>query len=620
MRGFFKSVMTTALGLLVGTVLSFIFSVVVFFILMRAIGSGGMNSIQPHSVLHVDLAGTLIERQTAPAFDFAPAFFSGEPAVGLYDVLRALDHAKSDARVDGVLVEYRGLAAGWSSIASLRRKLDEVKQAGKFVHFHATDLTEAGLYLASAATKSTMHPHGSVELNGFGLTEAFLKGLLEKLEVEPRIFRVGKFKSAIEPLILEKMSEANREQNQALVSDLWTEFRRTVSAGIKIDEARLDELAATAKVSAAEAAKAAGLVTDLQYIDQVRDELTAATNQTESETGLQLVSIGELNRDRRGSARSAVPGKGTVAVLFAEGEIIGSDGLPEEVISAPALIEEIRTLREDDEIKAVVLRVNSPGGDAIASDAIWRELQITDEVKPVIVSMGDLAASGGYYIAVGGRYIFAEPTTITGSIGVFGVLLQTDRLFKNKLGVGFDRVTTHPFSDFASSVRPISNEESAIIQTDVERVYARFLDVVQTARGYESVAALQPLAEGRVWTGLQAKEKGLVDELGGLEQAIAKSAEIAALASGEFKVEAFPKPRDPIKELITAFSESDLSARFGGSGNGGALLAPALMALRASGSVGHNLAHQSAGLRWYFKSSGSVPRVWARVPSVFVVE
>jgi len=310
------------------------------------------------------------------------------------------------------------------------------------------------------------------------------------------------------------------------------------------------------EATSANQAKKLGLVTDLMFEDEVEDLMRDDTVGKDKE--IELVTPGRLLRGQKPKAL----GKGKkIALIFAEGDIESGPG-GNESIGSEGLRQDLVDLKADKNVAAVVLRVNSPGGDALASDVIWRELMITDEEVPVVASMGDVAASGGYYIASAARHIFAEPTTITGSIGVFGVLFNSEKFFRNKAGVSFDRVVTHPHADIGNSNRPMTKDEAAIIQGDVERVYKRFLDVVQESRGYEKREDLESIAEGRVWSGLRAKEIGLVDELGGLNQAIAKAAELAQLGK-DYEIEIFPKEVDPFTRLIEQFSGDMLSRVFG---------------------------------------------------------
>ena len=549
MKQFFKNIFTTAIGVVVGTVLTFIIVPFVLMALVKGSQSAKHEAIAKHSVLHLRMRGQLVDKHRPMDFDLfgARSIFSEDKKMGLYELNKAIDIAKTDKRIDGIYLEIRDLDAGWASVTALRRHLDEFAKSGKWIYAYSERMDEMGYYLASSATETYLQPNGEIEFNGLGVSSPFLKGLLGKLEIEPRIFRVGKFKAAIEPLILDKMSDENREQNRVLLEDVWSEVRETLANTAKIEPAKIDLIAHDLTVSSADSAVKAGLLKGVLFEDAVEEKLKLKT--VGKDEDLELVGPMHLLRDTKGSQKKS---SNKIAVIFAEGEIgaglggrddIGSESFRQDVIDA----------KDDDDVAAIVVRVNSPGGDALASDVIWRELRITDEELPVVISMGDVAASGGYYMAAAGRYVFAEPTTITGSIGVFGMMFGTEKLFKNKAGVNFDRVVTHPHADIGDSNRPMEKMESEKIQAEVERVYKRFLDVVAEGRGYEKRSDLEAIAEGRVWSGKRAKEIGLVDELGGLDQAIAKAAEFAEVGT-DYQVEVFPEEKDTLNSLIERFA------------------------------------------------------------------
>lgn len=550
MKNFLKNLFTSALGSMFGVVMGFflmLIAIPIFFAVLAGGSHAKLESIKDKSILYIHLHGELVEHRQTLDFDiFDPgSFLRDDRGIGLYELNKALDQAKNDKRIAGVFIEFGPLQAGWAGITSLRRHIADFTQSGKWVIAYAERLDEMQYYLGTAANQLYMQPSGELEFNGLAMQEAFLKGLFEKLDLQPEIFRVGKFKAAVEPLIRDQMSPENRQQAQALIDDLWKEVRETTARETQLSPAKVDSLASRLEVTSAESAKAAKLITDTKFYDEVEKDLKVATL-GESED-LELVTPGRLLREA-----SARKGQKKIAVLFAEGEIhegesgagaIGSDDFQEDLEEAKA----------DEDVAAIVVRVNSPGGDALASDVIWRALRTTDEEMPVVVSMGDVAASGGYYMASAGRHVFAEPTTITGSIGVFGVLFNTEKFFRNKAGIKFDKVLTHPHADLGSSARAVTSEEAKVIQGGVERVYKRFLDVVQESRGYEDRSDLEAIAEGRVWSGVRAKELGLVDDLGGLEQAIAKAAEFAELK--DYSIEIFPTQSDSWRHLFDRFSE-----------------------------------------------------------------
>jgi protease IV len=547
MKNVFKSALGSALGIVIGSMIAFMILPFVLVLLLK--GASQMSEpVKPKSILHLRLSGELIDRQRPLDFDFLSekSLFGSEKSLGLFELGRAIDRAKADKRVEGIYLEIRDFNAGWAGISALRRKLEEFSAEGKWVISYAERMDEMGYYLASSSSQIYMQPHGEIEFNGLSVSPIFLKGMMSKLEVEPRIFRVGKFKAAVEPFLLDKMSDENREQMQTLIDDVWGTVRQSISKALGMESGQLDDLAANLEMLSVTDAVGKGFIKEAAYEDVVESVLKQKTVGPDHE--LELVTPGRYLREKR-----PLPTKGVkkIAVIFADGEIHSGVGRRGE-IGSQTLREEIQNAKSDEDVAAIVVRVNSPGGDALASDVIWRELRTTDDELPVVVSLGDIAASGGYYIAAAGRYIYAEPMTITGSIGVFGVLFGTEKFFKNKAGVNFDRAVTHPYSDIGNFNRPISQFESQRIQSEVERVYKRFLDVVQDGRGYEKRSDLESIAEGRVWSGAKAKELGLVDELGGLDQAVAKAAEFAGLGK-DYQIRAFPESKDPFSSFIERY-------------------------------------------------------------------
>jgi protease-4 len=564
MRSFMKNFFSSALGAMVGVGLAFFGLVIVVPMVISMVLAGPHHEknegIEKNSILHLDIRGQITEKRHSMNFEIfgEHSIFNEDHALGLYELNKAIDSAKSDKRISGIYLEIHSFDGGWASLTSLRRHIEEFAKSGKWVYAYSDNMDEKGYYLASAANHIFMEPYGELEFNGLVVQEMFLKGLLDKLEVQPEVFRVGRFKAAIEPLVRDQMSNENREQNEALIGDIWGEVRKAAASVAKVDEARVDQMAAKLEIVSAEAAKNAKLIEGTLFQDELEDKLRDATVGADYE--LELVTPGQLlreNKERKHSGKK-------IAVIFAEGEIhAGESG--QDSIGSEGLRDDIEEAKADDDVAAIVLRVNSPGGDALASDVIWREVRTSDDELPIVVSMGDVAASGGYYIAAAGRYIFAEPTTITGSIGVFGILFNSEKFFKDKAGVRFDSAMTHPYADIGTMARSVKPFESQVIQGQVERTYKRFLDVVQDGRGYEERKDLENIAEGRVWSGLRAKELGLVDELGGLEQAIAKAAEFAEIKDKDYRIEIYPAEVDPLKHLIERFTEQTAAKILGPS-------------------------------------------------------
>lgn len=557
-----KNFLASALGALFGVGFALFSLVVILPMIAFVIFAGGRHSqveaVQPHSILHLELNGQIVEKRRPMGFSLIGerSILGDDRFMGLYELNRAIELAKTDKKIDGIYLHIGDLDAGWAAVSSLRRKLSEFAATGKWIYAYADRLNEMGYYLASVANQIVMEPSGDLEFNGLASQETFVKGLLEKLGVEPLIFRVGKFKAAIEPLTRDQMSAENREQTQALISDIWSEVRAVAAKTAKLSPERIDQMVSGLEVVSAETAKTAGLIQATDFVDVLEDRMRDQTVGKDSE--LELVAPGRYLRE----ADKHKTREKKVVVIFAEGEIHSGESSVES-IGSESLREEIEDAKSDDATAAIVLRVNSPGGDALASDVIWRELRKADEEIPVVVSMGDLAASGGYYIASAARYIYAEPTTITGSIGVFGIMFNAEKFFKGKAGVSFDRAVTHPYADLGAFTRPMAPIEAKTVQGEVERVYKRFIDIVQESRGFEERKDVENIAEGRVWSGTRAKEIGLVDELGGLDMAVKKAAEFADIKDYEIVIQ--PADADPLRHLFERLTQ-EMSSRVLGPG------------------------------------------------------
>ena len=584
MKQFFKNILSTALGLLVASFISTIVLIGIIAIIVQSAGRGTSTSIEKDSILHLRLRGEIVDKHRPLDFELFGdrSIFKEDRTMGLWEITRALEAAKKDDRIAGVYLEVRDFNAGWATLTALHDKIEDFRKSShKWVYAYGDNYSNKGYYLATSADKIFVQPYGEVEFQGLSMSEPFVKGLLDKLEVEPKIFRVGKFKAATEPLFLTNMSPANRKQNEDLLGDIWTVVRKATSLSQKLTETRVDEIAGQLLSANAAESKKIGLVTDTMFIDQVEDVMKDMTifknkkpkakdakdskdskDKDDKDDELRFVGTSQLLRDSRTQASFKGKGKKKIAVIFAEGEINSGDG-GRDSIGSESIREDLIDAREDEDVQAIVVRINSPGGDALASDVIWREMMITDEQVPIVISMGDVAASGGYYMASAGRYIFAEPTTITGSIGVFGLMFNVQKFFNHKLYTNFDRVTTHPYSDIGDGTRPMQPFEAQQIQNQVEHTYKRFLDVVQEGRGYEKRSDLEAIAEGRVWSGSRALDLGLVDEMGGLENAIAKAAEFAELKNKEYSIEIFPSDSDPLMQFIERFTGDSVEAWIG---------------------------------------------------------
>ncbi len=552
---FFRTFLACLLAVIVSMgVLMIIFFSFIVGIVATAGKSTDTVTIADHSVLHLTFTQTIVENAEANPFDEAlnellPNSLRSTSRVGLFQMLDAIEYAKSDDRIEGIYLDFPVFSfAQWANLKSIRDALQDFKTSGKFVYAYADIFQEDTYYLASVADSIFMPKIGTFELNGLSSSPFFVKNLLDELGVDPQIFRVGEYKSAVEIFERTDMSEPSRRQLQELMDTFWQNFVQDVSISRGIHADKLNELASDFITGDGKKAMNAGLIDQLTYKDPMRKKLLREVG--ENEKKLNLVSLPKYIP----AAKLSREGE-SIAVVFAEGNInLGksSDG----VVGSETIIRAMRKARENNQVKAVVLRVNSPGGSALASDLMKDAIERTRKVKPVIVSMGDYAASGGYYIAAPASKIYAQPTTITGSIGVFGVFFQTQDLFTDKLGVTFDRVQTHPYAGYLNPNFPIGAKEKRIVQQGVEQTYETFLEVVNEGRGFEDVEKVRAVAAGRVWSGEDAKDKGLVDELGDLRDALEGAAKLAGMDS--YNVMLLPKPKSAFEALLGDMNEINL--------------------------------------------------------------
>lgn len=519
-----------------------VFGVGLFFFTAGVIGGLAEKEavgVKEKSVLTVDLSTAFPEHKTdAP---FASIGQSSPPT--LAEVIRLIRHAKTDKAVAGIWLQAEGAGNGFASSEEIRNALIDFKTSKKFVVAYGTTVPQYAYGVATAADKVYVNPVGGLEWDGFNVTLPFVKGTLEKLEIQPQIFYAGKFKSATETFRTEKMTPENRLQTQEWLGDIYKQFLRQVAAARNVDTATLYQLAASAAVQTPQDAVAAKLIDGAKYDDEVRAEI---------KTRLGLGRTDRLNTvpltDYSEAVNVAVVGKDKIAVIYAEGNIVDGEGQTDD-IGGERFRALIRQARLNNAVKAIVLRVNSGGGSALASEVIWRELRMarTEDKKPVVVSFGDVAASGGYYIACGADSIFAQLNTITGSIGVFGVIPNMEGFFKNKLGITFDEVNTAPFANTGAAYKPLNEKEKSLVQQSIERIYAQFKSRVAEGRKKDT-AYIESIAQGRVWSGEDALRNGLVDRLGGLQNAIDCAARMAKLT--DYGLREYPEERNWLQELF----------------------------------------------------------------------
>ncbi len=542
MRSFLKFFFASFLALIFFTIIAFFFSLM----MLARITSARKVVISPNAVLVVDLTQTFNEQRIEQPWK---EMFDDEPGVvpGLYDVVRLIRYAATDDNVKGIYLKAEGNSNGFASNEELRNAIADFRKSRKFVYAYAEGMSQNAYYLASTADKIYLHPKGGFDFNGYAMTMMYLKGTLEKLEIQPQIFYNGKFKSATEPLRETKMTDANRIQTTAFLNELYGEFLQKVSVSRGIDTATLHQYANEGSIQFPEDALKYKLVDGLKYDDQVMDEIKRNLA-LKGDEKVNFVSLATYN-----TANGLSDVSGNVALIYAQGDIVSGTANNETTIASDDYIKVIREARQDKDIKAIVLRVNSPGGSALAAEGIWRELSLARKSKPVIVSMGNYAASGGYYIACMADSIFAEKGTLTGSIGVFAVLPNMQGFFNHKLGITFDGVKTAQYADLGNATRPLTAKENALVQRAVDSIYVTFKNRVVEGRKLSS-AVVDSISQGRVWTGIRAKELGLVDRIGGVNDALACAAKMANLP--EAKVVAYPKPKNPYQRLLKGFGAS----------------------------------------------------------------
>jgi protease IV len=542
---FLGNVLAVIVGLL-------IFSIMSFFLLAGLIAvissSEEEIKIKENTVLVMNLDGrVLVERSSEDDPDFSSlSFFGGVPTVGLTSLKNAIKSAKENENIKGIFLKGGTFIAGQAGIKELRDELKSFKDSGKFIVSYGEIYTENGYYLSSIADEIYINPSGLIEFNGLSSETLFFKGLFEKLEIEPQVFRVGDFKSAVEPFLLDKMSDENRLQTQSFLNDLNEFYLTEISESRGIDFETISDINSNMLVRKLKDATELNIVDGIWYEDQVIDLMKQKLG-LQKEDKINTINISRTNKALKSKKKYS---GNRIAVIVAEGEIMSgnSDGL----ISSEKFKEEIKKAKNDKNVKAIVLRVNSPGGSALASEVIWRELEQARKEKPVIASMGEVAASGGYYIAAASDSILAQPNTITGSIGIFALWFNAQGLLNNKLGITTDVVKTGRLSDFLSPTRKVSELERSIFQGQVEEGYDIFLDRVAEGRNITKEEVMK-VASGRVWTGNQALENGLVDVLGGLEDAI----EIAAVKAGvsdDYRVVYYPEFKPWFERFLNQFS------------------------------------------------------------------
>ncbi|MBO5171969.1 MAG: signal peptide peptidase SppA [Bacteroidaceae bacterium] len=545
MKSFIKYTMATVVGIFLTMTL---FTIISIISLAGMMATEGMSApIKEKSILRLDLSGTLAERSESNPF----AALMGEEnkALSLEDALLALDKAAKNENIIGVYLEGGAMGANPGMAQELRQALVEFKESGKWVVAYGDSYGKTAYYLSSVADSVLLNPEGNVDFGGMASQIMFYKDVMEKVGVKMQVFKVGTYKSAVEPFICTEMSPANREQVTSYLFSIWTNMLKDVAESRNMEVGKLNSLAdSLTMISEASVALNGGLVDKLCYMDEVKAILREKSGLEDEDDELVFASVADVAKSETLDEKVDEQ----VAVYYAYGEIVQSQGTglgmsQEHQIVGEKMIKDLQDLREDDDVKAVVIRVNSPGGSAFASEQIWREVCLLKEKKPVVVSMGGMAASGGYYISCAANRIFAEPTTLTGSIGIFGMIPDVSELMTEKIGLKFDVVKTNEMSDIGTMARPFNEAESAQMQKMINRGYDLFTKRVADGRGMAQ-DSVKLIAEGRVWTGEQGLKIGLVDELGNLDDAVAHAAELAKVE--KFRAVPYPGADNPFEQLL----------------------------------------------------------------------
>lgn len=546
MKSFLKYTLATILGIFITGIL---FTIISFGILGMMLASTDKPvQVSEHSVLYYKLSAELPERTPSLPFTAGDLFsFNLRSVTGLNDILKNIKKAEKDDNIDGIYIETGLSSPGIAKLEELRNALINFRKSGKFVITYCPDLMlQSVYYLATASDSIFLNPAGSMQFTGLRSEVVYYKDFLEKLGVEVQVIKHGKFKSAVEPFIRNDMSSDNREQLSLFLTTVWSHMLDSISAARGIDTETLNEYADGLLVNSAEAAEELSLIDGLKYEDQVLSLLERLSHRAGKKP--RLVSMTKYSSVPDPSRHRVARNK--IAVVYAEGNIVMGAG-NEMNIGAKRFAKALRKAREDTTIKSIVLRVNSPGGSALASDIIWREVYLAGQEKPVVASMSTYAASGGYYILAPVDTVLAHEVTLTGSIGVFGLIPNAGKLMKNKLGLNFDVEKTNRYADFGSLYRPLTDGERAFITHQIENTYTTFVDHVSEGRhlrpGY-----VDSIGQGRIWSGVSAKERNLVDVFGGLEDAVNLAAEMADLE--EYRIVELPEVENPYQKLLEQLS------------------------------------------------------------------
>lgn len=542
---FFKSVLSTITALFIFCILFFVVFIPAMIGVIAALGSEEAPVVEENSVLYINLSGIITERVAEDPFaELFPD--EGDTQLPLLKTLASIEAAKYDSNIEGIYMEHGYISGGYAALDEIRLALEDFKSSGKFVYSYGEYISEGNYYVASVADEIVLNPIGSLEFNGLNASVTFFKGLFEKLDIEAQIFRVGTYKSAVEPFFRKDMSEANKEQMTSFVNDIYDNILNNISSSRSIELNSLREISDQMLVRKAEDAAEFGLVTKVAYENQVKDMIKTRMDIAQDDK-IKFINLRNYMKTVDSDYSS-----NKVAVIVADGEIVSGNGDLESV-GSEKFMKAIKAARESKRVKAVVIRINSPGGSMVASDVMWNEIMLTKKEKPVIASMSNMAASGGYYMAMPCDTIVAQSMTITGSIGIFGMIPNLGNFLENKLGITNDGVSTGQYSDLYRVSSALNPQEKAIIQTSVERGYETFTSKAAEGRNMTQ-DDIKAVASGRVWTGSQAKERGLVDILGTYNDAVQLAASKAGI-SDDYAVKYYPTLKSKWEEIFSSVLE-----------------------------------------------------------------
>jgi len=545
MKQFFKITFASMFGFLLGSVVIFFILFMIIFAITKSAKTDDVAEIKENSILELDLSYFIPERTSnTPGFDFNSL---GSKTIGLNDIIKNIKKAATNKNIAGIKIKGGFWPNDYATLEEIRNELINFKASKKFIVAYSEIFDEHSYYVASVADKIYLNPAGEIVLNGFSNQVLYLKNMFNKIGVEPILIRHGKYKSAGEPLISDKMSTENRLQIESYMGNIYNHFIKNIANSRKINESEFAAVLNDLKIRSAADAVKHRVIDSLKYADEVDAVLNKLCNKLYDEK-VNIVSLKAFNKVADPNTSIS---DNKIAIVYLNGSINSGKGGDDE-IGSDKIAETIKDIRKKT-YQALVLRINSPGGSALASDVIWREIELTKKVMPVVVSMGEVAASGGYYIAAPANKIFAHQNTITGSIGVFGVMVNAQELLNNKLGIKIETVKLGKYADLGTPDRPMSADEKQIIQNEIERVYTDFTGKVAKGRKL-SIAKVDSLAEGRVYSGIEAKALGLIDEFGGLEDAVKYAAKLKKL--NNYRVVNFPEQKEPIEEIINMLQDN----------------------------------------------------------------